>query len=168
MYHEDRAIYSKEIIRAVLDMCDVLNIGFFDTEYPYVLPVNFGYEFKDDLIFYTHHAPEGYKNELIEKNPKVCVVAYKFVDRRNSTGKLIHDYRSVMAFGEISAIEHGSAEYGKAWASLAACNGRSVPETVFAPDFGVMMCKIFCPAKNVIGKAQYPVTSLEQVPFPDI
>ena len=64
MYHAEREIRDKKIIKAILDMCDVINIGFFDDEYPYVLPVNFGYEFEDNLVFYMHHAVEGYKNKL--------------------------------------------------------------------------------------------------------
>ena len=81
MYHADREIRDKEIIKAILDMCDVISIGMFDGEYPYVLPVNFGYEFEEDLIFFTHHAVVGYKNDLIKKNPKVCVNTYKFIDK---------------------------------------------------------------------------------------
>ena len=166
MYHAEREIRDKKIIMAILDMCDVINIGFFDDEYPYVLPVNFGYEFKDNLVFYMHHAIDGYKNKLVENNPKVCVVTHKFVDHINSD-KSGHDYRSVMAFGEMSFISRESEEYGKAWTELCKFNGRTVPEAVFKPDFKVLMSKIVCRSENVIGKAQYQITELEQVPLPN-
>ena len=166
MYHAEREIRDREIIKAILNMCNVINIGFFDTEYPYVLPVNYGYEYNEDLVFYTHHAVEGYKNKLIEKNPKVCVLAHKFIDHvKFSTHKSPHDYRSVMAFGEIMVIPQSDDEYKKAWEVLTACNKREVPSSVFNPDFKVMVCKIVCSSEKVIGKAQRRIASVEQVPF---
>ncbi|MDR0473129.1 MAG: pyridoxamine 5'-phosphate oxidase family protein [Treponema sp.] len=166
MHHADREIRDRKIIMAILDMCDVINIGFFDDEYPYVLPVNFGYEFEDNLVFYTHHAAEGYKNKLIKSSPKVCVVTHKFIDHiHNDYDNSGHDYRSVMAFGEMSVIERESAEYGKAWGALCRCNGRAVPDAVFKPEFKVLMSKIACRPENVIGKAQRHITTVDQVPF---
>ena len=166
MHHQDREIRDRQIIRGILDMCDVIDIGFSDDEYPYVIPVNFGYEFEDDLVFYTHHAVDGYKNGLIEKNPKVCVVTYKFVDRvHNEYDHSSHDYRSVMAFGEISVIPHESPEYAKAWERLAACNHCNFSEKVFESGFKIMVCKIVCRPENVIGKAQRHITETRQVPF---
>ncbi|MCL2772761.1 MAG: pyridoxamine 5'-phosphate oxidase family protein [Oscillospiraceae bacterium] len=166
MYHADREIRDKEIIKAILDMCDIINIGFFDDEYPYVLPVNFGYEFEENLIFYMHHATEGYKNKLIENNPKVCVTAHKFIDHiYNDYDNSSHDYRSVMAFGEMEFIPRESPDYKKAWEILCKCNGRKVPASVFFPEFKVLMSKIVCRPENVIGKAQRHITSVEEVPF---
>jgi len=168
MQHADREIKDKQLIKAVLDMCDVINIAFFDEEYPYNLPVNFGYEFEDNLIFYCHHAPEGYKNRLIEKYPKVCVVTHKFLDHiYNAYDQSGHDYRSVMAFGEISFINPSSDEYLKAWECLCACNGRAVPDVVHQAGFKnhVKMTKILCRPENVIGKAQRKITSLAQIPL---
>ena len=166
MYHADREIRDKDIIKAILDICDVISIGFFDDEYPYVLPVNFGYDFEDDLIFYTHHAVMGYKNKLVENNPKVCVTTYKFIDHvYNDYDKSSHDYRSVMAFGEISFISRDSDDYSKAWDALCRCNGRTVPDVVFKPNFKILMGKIVCRKENVFGKAQRPIKSVEDVPF---
>jgi len=167
MYHADREIHDKEIIKAILDMCDVINIGFFDDEYPYVLPVNFGYEYEESLIFYMHHAIEGYKNKLITNNPKVCVTTHKFIDHTyNDYDNSGHDYRSVMAFGEISFISRETPDYKRAWEMLCKCNDRpSVPENVFNPNFKVLMSKIVCRPENVIGKAQRHISSVEEVPF---
>jgi nitroimidazol reductase NimA-like FMN-containing flavoprotein (pyridoxamine 5'-phosphate oxidase superfamily) len=166
MYHAEREIRDKEIIKAILDMCDVINIGFADDEYPYILTVNFGYEFEDNLVFYMHHAVEGYKNKLIEKNPKVCVITHKFMTGiHNDYDNTGHDYRSVMAFGEMSFISRKSAEYAKAWEMLCKCNGLAVPDAVFRADFRVLMSKIVCRPENVTGKAQRPIKTVEEVPF---
>jgi len=166
MRHADRKITDKEILIAILDMCEIINIGFHDEEYPYVLPVNFGYSFEDDLIFYTHHAPEGYKNALIENNPKVCVVTHKFIDQiHNTYDHSSHDYRSVMAFGEISIIDRESDDYKKAWECLAAHNHCNFTDAVYKPEFKILMCKIVCRPENVIGKAQRNITDVSQVPL---
>ena len=166
MYHADREIRDKEIIKAILDMCDVINVGFFDDEYPYVLALNFGYTFDENLNFYMHHAVEGYKNKLIRSNPKVCVTSHKFIDHiYNDYDQSGHDYRSVMAFGKIEFIPRDSPEYRIAWEALCRCNGRIVPASVFDPNFKVLMTKIVCRPENVIGKAQRHITSVEDVPF---
>ena len=165
----DKHVEDREILLAILDMCDVINVAFFDEEYPYIVPLNFGYEFKDDLVFYCHHGPWGHKNTLIEKNPKVCLVTHKFIDGiYNSYDKSGHDYRSVMAFGEMSFIPPDSDEYEKAWAVLTSCNNRVVPPMVLEREYRqtkVRMSKIVCRAKDVYGRAQRKLTSLDQVPF---
>ena len=149
-------------------MCDVLNIAFFDEEYPYNLPVTFGYEYEKNLTFYCHHATAGHKNHLVKRNPKVCVVTHRFKDRiYNSYDGTNHDYRSVMAFGEMSFIDSESDEYKKAWQHLCTCNGREVPDIVYTPDFKkrIQMSKIVCLPENVYGKAQREITSLDQIPL---
>ena len=167
----EREVKDCELIKAILDMCDVLNIAFFDDEYPYNLPVNFGYEFGQDLVFYCHHARDGYKNRLVENNPKVCVLTHRFIDHAyNSYDQSNHDYRSVMAFGEISFIDPHSDEYLKAWQVLCSCNGRAVPDRVLEQRFRyetIRMSRIVCPLDRVFCKAQRIITSLEQLPFRD-
>jgi len=166
MYHGDRVIRDRELIKAILDMCDVINIGFNDGEYPYVLPVNFGYDFDGDLVFYMHHAVDGYKKKLVAQNPKVCVVTYAFAGHiKNDIDHSSHDYRSVMAFGEMSFISRDSADYKKAWDALARGYGHKVPDSVYAPDMKVLMGKIVCRPENVIGKAQIPVKEMSQIPL---
>ena len=165
----DREIKDKELIKAILDMCDVINVAFFDEEYPYNLPLNYGYEFEDNLIFYCHHAPEGYKNHLIENNPKVCVVTHKFIDNLNGGyDSSSYAYRSVMAFGEMSFITPGSVEYVKAWQCLCTHNKRDVPDAIYGESLQkrIKMSKIVCRPENVTGKAQRKIDSLEDIPLP--
>ncbi|ESC68622.1 5-nitroimidazole antibiotic resistance [Salmonella enterica subsp. enterica serovar Newport str. WA_14881] len=49
-------------------------IGFNDNLCPYVVPVNFGYEYQNGRwIFYFHGARTGKKMRLLRKNPAVCI-----------------------------------------------------------------------------------------------
>lgn len=47
MRRKDREIKNPEEILAIMKQCDVCNIAFFDEEYPYVIPLNFGVEYEN-------------------------------------------------------------------------------------------------------------------------
>ena len=49
--------------------CDVCRVALNNDGYPYILPLNFGKDIKDDKIeLYFHRAIEGTKYELIKKD----------------------------------------------------------------------------------------------------
>lgn len=52
----------------------VLHLALFDADYPYIVPLHYGYEYTEGiLIFYMHCAKEGHKLDLIRSNPNVCI-----------------------------------------------------------------------------------------------
>jgi len=70
----DREVTDINEILKIVDKAKILHLGLFDTEYPYIVPLHYGYEYKDgNLIFYMHVAKEGYKLDLIRRNQNVCV-----------------------------------------------------------------------------------------------
>lgn len=74
MRRKDREVTDINNILQIVDAAKILHLGMFDSEYPYVLPLHYGYEYKDKtLIFYLHSAKEGHKLDLIRANPSVCV-----------------------------------------------------------------------------------------------
>lgn len=61
-----------EIVR-ILDSCKVIHLGLVDEGQPYIVPMNYGYEFTDgELNIYVHGAMTGYKLDVIRKNPICC------------------------------------------------------------------------------------------------
>lgn len=49
-----------------------MHLGMFDENYPYVVPLHYGYEMKDGkLTFYVHGAKEGHKLDCLRKNDHV-------------------------------------------------------------------------------------------------
>lgn len=59
-------------ILAIIDKSKIIHLGLCDQDQPYVLPMNYGYIYENGtLTFYLHGAKEGYKYELIRKNPKI-------------------------------------------------------------------------------------------------
>lgn len=61
-------------IKDVVESNHILRLGMLSEDYPYVVPVNYGYEWLDDqLVIYIHGARQGKKISSIKANPKVCI-----------------------------------------------------------------------------------------------
>lgn len=74
MRRKDREITDMQQILTIIDKCKILRLGLFDKEYPYIVPLHYGYEHSENrLVFYMHSAKEGHKLELIANNPHICV-----------------------------------------------------------------------------------------------
>lgn len=72
MTRRERQIFDIDKIIEILDKSKVLHLGMVDGDEPYVVPMNYGYEFNDDkLIVYLHGARRGRKIDLMRTNPKV-------------------------------------------------------------------------------------------------
>ena len=106
-----REIKDNEIIREILEECDVVRLGGCDGEGMFIVPVNYGYEFEDDgdkrkLSLYIHGAKEGRKAEAFAKDPSVAVE----MDCRHEvitgdyTCSYSYAYRSIMGNGKIHLL----------------------------------------------------------------
>lgn len=74
MRRKDREITRIEDILSIVDRAKVLRLGLFDDNFPYIVPLHFGYEYAEGkLIFYIHSAKEGHKLDLIRRNQNVCI-----------------------------------------------------------------------------------------------
>ena len=74
MRRKDREVTDRNEILQILDKAKVLHLGLYDEEYPYIVPMHYGYEYQDGtLIFYMHGAKEGRKMDILHRNPKVCI-----------------------------------------------------------------------------------------------
>ncbi len=73
MRRRDREVTEKSDMIAIIDECDVCRVGMRDEDRMYIVPMNFGYEYKDDeLTLYFHGSKDGRKVDAIEKDPNVC------------------------------------------------------------------------------------------------
>ncbi len=72
MRRKDREITDLDEILKIMKKCDVCNIAFFDKEYPYIIPMNFGFSSRNgETALYFHCALAGKKLDLLRSNPKV-------------------------------------------------------------------------------------------------
>ncbi|MDF2487247.1 MAG: putative flavin-nucleotide-binding protein, partial [Herbinix sp.] len=73
MRRQDREITDANEIYKIIKTCDVCRVAFFDEEYPYIVPLNFGVTFDGTgFKLYFHAAKDGTKLDLLRKNPKVA------------------------------------------------------------------------------------------------
>lgn len=116
MRRKDREITSFESICEIIEECNVIRIGLCDEDlYPYIVPMNFGYEIVEgEIFFYIHGAMAGRKYELMKKNG-VCSFemdcAHQLVlDDEMKEATML--YKSVMGKAEIEFLEDEEKIYG--------------------------------------------------------
>ena len=115
MRRSDREIKDLNQILNILSRCDTIRLGINGGDYPYVVPLSFGFEVESkSIVFYTHGAKDGQKHDLIEKDNKVCVEAsifHKFVKMPNINA-LTTEYESFIGFGRAEIISGQGAIKG--------------------------------------------------------
>ncbi len=104
MRRKEKQIKEFADIEAVLESARVCRIAMVDKDFPYIVPINFGY--KDGALF-LHSAPEGRKIDLIKNNPKVCFEVDELISLKKA--KLACEwgaqYKSVIGTGIAGFID---------------------------------------------------------------
>jgi len=73
MRRTDREVTDKAEILKIIGRCDVCRLALSDGHQPYIVPMNFGYQYVDEkLTLYFHGAKEGKKLDIIAQNPLAC------------------------------------------------------------------------------------------------
>ncbi len=110
----NRAITDFDEIKALIEKCDTVRLGFVDGNEAYIVPLSFGYEAENGVFtFYVHGAKVGRRHELAAKNSRVCVEAdlcIGFVELEG--GAQTADYKSFIGCGEISEVSGEEAVKG--------------------------------------------------------
>lgn len=107
-----REIHDPLLIKDILDECDVVRLGLHDEEGMFIVPVNYGYELKDNngnvkLTLYFHGSGEGRKADAIKADPHAAIE----MDCRHEiitgdyTCSYSYAYRSIMGSGTIVRLE---------------------------------------------------------------
>ena len=168
MRQKARQITDRAIVCAMLDQMDTIFLGIQDTPAPYVVPLNFGYEFGENLVFYFHCAKVGLKLELLQANPHVCVTAAQFISYAGgSVCGHLHDYRSVIARGIVSRIdrETEAEAFDHALRRLLIQQKRDPSDADTPVVRHIELFKVVCKPEEVTAKAEIPPHSVEEVPF---
>ncbi len=105
MRRKDLEITDRTEIEKILSDAQVLHLALHGDEYPYVVPLTYGYE---GGKLYMHSATEGKKIDLIRWNPKVSFQVQSDVifhdDPKKSSG-LTLTYKSVIGFGTAHILD---------------------------------------------------------------
>ena len=108
MRRKDREITEWNELLEVVQLCDVCRLAINDGEYPYILPLNFGYDAENGKItLYFHSAREGYKTELFQRESRAsfemdCRHQLQYFPER---GYCTMSYESVIGRGRIRILE---------------------------------------------------------------
>ncbi|MDO5558940.1 MAG: pyridoxamine 5'-phosphate oxidase family protein [Oscillospiraceae bacterium] len=108
MRRKDREVTDLNDIYSIIKKCDSVCVAFFDEEYPYVIPLNFGVSFKDNkFTLYFHGASQGKKLDLIKKNNHVSFTmstSHKLKLGEKSCDATM-DFESVCGSGIVSLLD---------------------------------------------------------------
>ncbi len=105
MRRNDREVKERKDVIDILSRCDVIRLGIISPDFPYVVPMNFGFE--DDgvaLTIWLHSAPQGLKLELIRENSRVGFEAdcsHKLITG-DAVCQFTMEYESVIGCGVVS------------------------------------------------------------------
>ena len=108
MRRSDREITNYDEIVDAVRRCDICRIAMFDKEYPYVIPLNFGYKLEDDnaMTIYFHGAKEGKKHDLLSKNNHVGFEMD--MSRPYQKCSLTTEYESIVGSGHMEVVHEES------------------------------------------------------------
>ena len=105
MRRSDREIRDQTEILDIIEKCDVCRLALSEDNVPYIVPLNFGYEYTDGkLTLYFHGATEGKKLDIIRKNPLACFemdCSHRLVTAETAC-KFSMEFESVIGNGKLS------------------------------------------------------------------
>jgi uncharacterized protein len=108
MRRTDRLLENKDEILEILNDGKIIQIAFQDKNEPYIVTLNYGYDWSNDkLLFYFHSANEGRKIDLIKSNPRVCfsiTICDPFIAGEKACNYGMK-YRSIVGYGVIRIIQ---------------------------------------------------------------
>ncbi len=168
MRQKRREVTDPAIICAMLDRMEILYLGMNDGPAPYVVPLNFGYAFDGDLVFYFHCAKEGHKLDCLKRDPNVCVTAASFVSYVKASVKgHLHDYRSVIARGIARQIDPESEPeaFRAAMEQILVHNHRDAADADTPVMRHLQIWRVDCRREDVSAKAEIPPKTAEDVDF---
>jgi len=108
MRRSDREITDYDDILELVKRCDVCRVAMFDEQYPYIVPMNFGYKVEDNgaMIIYFHGAKQGKKHDLLSKNNHVGFEMD--ISKPYEKGTITMQYESLVGFGDMEVIDEES------------------------------------------------------------
>lgn len=108
MRRKDREATEFSQLEEIIRQCDCIHLGLLDGDYPYVVPMNFGYERTgDQFTFYMHAASEGKKLELMKAHPQAsfCMDTGHGLVKGEVPCSWSFRYESVMGQGEMTLVQ---------------------------------------------------------------
>ena len=154
MRRSDRQIKDISDILDVLNSCQTIRLGLNGEDFPYVVPLSFGWEYADGTLkIYFHCAKEGKKLDLISRDRRACVEADMLSGYKRTEHGVTADYISVIAFGRAELVYGQEAEHGLQLL-LEHCGVEGYSPKTCAQNPLVAVCRIT--VDEITGKRRFP------------
>jgi nitroimidazol reductase NimA-like FMN-containing flavoprotein (pyridoxamine 5'-phosphate oxidase superfamily) len=109
MRRKNREIESIQEKLALLAKGKVCRLAMADGNQPYVVPLNYGYEYAEGVLtLYFHGAGEGKKIDILKKNPQACFEIDgegSLIDGGDRACGYSYAYESLIGFGSVTFLE---------------------------------------------------------------
>ena len=109
MRRQEKEILERDIIDKILKSSRICRLAIFDKEYPYIIPMNYGYH---NNSLYFHCATQGKKIDLLKQNNKVgfeIEQSHDIIEDEESC-KWTTKFLSIIGTGEIVIIKDKEAK----------------------------------------------------------
>ena len=104
MRRKDKEIVNIDEKLEIIARCKVCRLGLSENNYPYIVPLNYGFSYDDGkLTLYFHCAVEGKKIDIIRKNNNVCFEIdcdTKLIEGERPCG-YGYEFKSIVGFGNV-------------------------------------------------------------------
>ncbi len=117
MRRKEREITSLSDLKEILEKADICRIAIGGSAIPYIVPLNFGFTWENNLEIFFHCASEGRKLDLLSKNNLVGFeidIDHELITHNQADSKKACNwgmkYKSIIGTGKITEI---SDETGK-------------------------------------------------------
>lgn len=149
MRRSDREITDYDEILELVKRCDVCRVAMFDEQYPYIVPMNFGYKVEDNgaMIIYFHGAKQGKKHDLLSKNNHVGFEMD--ISKPYEKGTITMQYESLVGFGDMEVIDEESERIE---AHLAILRHYNDDDVQVSADMMRNTCMLKLNVKHITGK----------------
>lgn len=105
MRKSNREIRDFDEICALVARCQTMRLGLQGGEYPYIVPLSYGFESAGGkIVLYFHCAKEGKKLDLLHENNRVCVEMDGLKGYADTGHSVTADYESLIGFGRASEV----------------------------------------------------------------
>ncbi|MFC4771400.1 pyridoxamine 5'-phosphate oxidase family protein [Enterococcus hermanniensis] len=133
MRRKKREVTDFATIKTFVEQTQVVRMALNGSDYPYVVPVNFGYQWKQEqLILFIHGAAEGKKITMLQQDPKVAVEMdghHELIQGNMNAATYSYAYQSLIGFGQAELIEDAAEKRAALHRLMAhAAKGKSFDE----------------------------------------
>jgi len=155
MRRKDREVLDKTEMLDILRESNTLHLAFFAENYPYIVPVSFGfYAENEKTTLYFHCAKEGLKLDLLKKNSHIAFESDIFLGYQKIKGDITTRYKSVIGKGICSILENQEEMIFALKKILEHCNEKDFPVKDCSSLSNLLVCKI--EVEEITGKQNLP------------